>query len=153
MPGNFEYVENNFIGLSKFLTLGKKDSQKFEGFKIGYVQSSNLRVAKDPWHPWNLWRNIKWKRSLKLSLKYHYFDIPSKISKNPCEIFLLESLFVECIPLELNNIHPQTMPLELNDIHPQVKFTFECMVDNQIPFLDCMVMRGGNSLEAKFEKQ
>ena len=48
---------------------------------------------------------------------------------------------------------PQVMLSELNDIHPQVKFTFEPMVSNQIPFLDCLVIREGNNLELKGYKK
>ena len=42
---------------------------------------------------------------------------------------------------------------ELNNIHPQVNFTFEPMVNNQMPFLDCLVIREGNNLEVKVYKK
>ena len=48
---------------------------------------------------------------------------------------------------------PQIMLSELNNIHPQVNFTFEPMVNNQMPFLDCLVIREGNNLEVKVYKK
>merc|ERR1711947_46824 len=36
-----------------------------------------------------------------------------------------------------------------DNIHPQVNFTFEPMVNNQMPFLDCLIIREGNNLEVK----
>ena len=41
---------------------------------------------------------------------------------------------------------------ELNNIHPQVNFTFEPMVNNQMPFLDCLFIREGNNLEVKLSE-
>ena len=48
---------------------------------------------------------------------------------------------------------PQIMLSELNNIHPQENFTFEPMVNNQMPFLDCLVIREGNNLEVKVYKK
>ena len=48
---------------------------------------------------------------------------------------------------------PQSMLSELNNIHPQVNFTFEEMQNNQMPFLDSLVIREGNSLESKVYKK
>ena len=44
---------------------------------------------------------------------------------------------------------PQIMFSELNNVLPHVNFTFESMINNQMPFLDCLVIREGNKLEAK----
>ena len=48
---------------------------------------------------------------------------------------------------------PQIMLSELNNIHLQVNFIFEPMVNNQMPFLDCLVIREGNNLEVKVYKK
>ena len=48
---------------------------------------------------------------------------------------------------------PRIMLSELNNIHSQVNFTFEPMVNNQMPFLDCLVIRKGNNLEVKVCKK
>ena len=36
---------------------------------------------------------------------------------------------------------PQIMLSELNNIHPQVRFTFEPMVNNEMSFFNCSVIR------------
>ena len=48
---------------------------------------------------------------------------------------------------------PQIMLLELNNIHQQLNFTFEPMVNNQMPFFDCLVIREGKNLEVKVYKK
>ena len=44
------------------------------------------------------------------------------------------------------------MLLELHDDHLQVNFSFEPMLNNQMPFLDCLVIREGNNFEVKVYK-
>ena len=45
------------------------------------------------------------------------------------------------------------MLTELKNIPPQVNFTFEPIVNNQMPFLDCLAIREGNNLEVKVYKK
>ena len=42
---------------------------------------------------------------------------------------------------------------ELNNIHPEVNFNSKPMVNDQMPFLDSLVIRDGNNLEAKVYKK
>ena len=47
----------------------------------------------------------------------------------------------------------QMMLSEINDIHQQVKFTLEPMINNQMPFLNCLVIREDSNLEVKIYKK
>ena len=81
-------------------------------------------------------------------------------TKNSISIFF----FQNWSPLDLSSCkvddtsaqlkqYMQTMLSKINNIHSKVNFTFEPMIDNQIPFLESLFCKKGNNLKVKVDKK